>query len=488
MNMIIRICFTGLLFFFSGKVFCQPAVGNWEGALQVNGTELPVIFHISKDNADKYSATFDSPKQQAYNIPCSDAIVKEDSVILLMKNINAKYAGKLNEAKTQLTGNFYQGAAILPLTLEKTENTATVNQPNRPQTPKPPFPYKSEDVVYTNADKSISFGATFTVPLPDPNVDYFRAPIYPVVILISGSGPQDRDETIFDHKPFAVLADYLTRQGIAVLRVDDRGVAKTTGSFSKSTTADFADDVEAGIEYLKTRADVDTTSIGLIGHSEGGLIAPMVASRRKDVHFIVMLAGPALPVLDMMEQQSADVMLSSGINKADIELYRPLYRNVVTAVINAKDSATASKKTIGIFKKWQTGKTAESVKNTTGVTDEKGITAFTNAFIKDLNGPWYPYFLKINPADYLSKISCPLLAINGEKDIQVAAAQNLGAIKSILEKSKHKNFTTMEMPGLNHLFQHCKTCTFEEYGELEESFDTETLKIITGWIKAGRFK
>jgi len=484
----LKILFNLFALSISSATFSQNIVGNWEGSLQIQGNELPIVFHISKDVSGKYSASFDSPKQKTYNNPCSDIIAKDDSVILIMNSIKGQYAGRLNDKNTMLTGTWSQSGYTFPLDMTKTSETVTIKKINRPQTPKPPYPYKSEDVVYTNADKSIKFGATFTVPIPDPNVDYFRAPVYPVVLLISGSGPQDRDETIFEHKPFAVMADHLTREGIAVLRVDDRGVAKTSGNFNKSTTADFANDVEAGISYLKTRADVDTNGIGLIGHSEGGLIAPMVASKRKDVRFIVLLAGPALPILDMMEQQSADVMASVGVAADDVKSYRPLYRNIVTAIIKAKDSASASQNAISVFKKWQIGKSASTIKNTTGVIDEKTMINFTNAFIKDLSGPWFPYFISINPSEYLSKVNCPVLALNGEKDIQVAAKENLAAIENALKKNKNKNFKTIELPGLNHLFQHCTKCTVEEYEELEESFDTETLKIISNWIKTEAVK
>jgi pimeloyl-ACP methyl ester carboxylesterase len=475
-----------------GFLYCTAAVsqniaGNWEGTLQVQGTEIPIIFHITKDNTGKHHATFDSPVQKAYGLPCSDVMIQGDSVILMMQLINGRYAAKLNNDQTQLTGNWQQGDGSLPLQVTRTGNVATTQSLKRPQTPKPPYPYRSEDVEYDNADRSVHFGANFTVPLPDPNVDYFRAPIYPTVILITGSGPQDRDETIFEHKPFAVIADHLTKQGIAVLRVDDRGMGKTTGDFSRSTTADFVNDVEAGIEYLKTRTDVDVDNIGLIGHSEGGVIAHMLASKRKDVRYIVLLAGPGINILDMMEQQSADVMASAGISKTDIDLYRPLYKNMVTAIIHAKDTTQASKKAMAVFKAWQKNVPATTVKNTTGVEGEKGIIDFTNSFINQLNSPWFKYFFKINPEDYLAKTHCPVLALNGEKDIQVAAKQNLAGIKNALEKNKNKNFKTIELAGLNHLFQHCKTCTVEEYGELEESFDTETLGIITDWIKTGRF-
>ena len=482
-----RYIFTFFSLLFSIVVNSQNITGNWEGVLAVQGNELPIVFHITQDESGKYAASFDSPKQKAYNIPCSDAFVFGDSVILIMKSLKGQYAGKLNENKKTLAGTWSQSGYEFPLEMNKTSETVATKKLNRPQTPTPPYPYKSEEVVYSNADKSIKYGATFTVPLLDPNVDYFRAPIYPVVILITGSGPQDRDETIFDHKPFAVIADHLTREGIAVLRVDDRGVGKTTGSFGKATTADFAKDVEAGIEFLKTREDADSNNIGLIGHSEGGISAPMVASRRKDVRFIILLAGPGRPVIDMMEQQNADVMTSQGIGAADIDLYRPLYRDLVATIINAKDSANATQQAISLFKKWQTSNTAATVRNTTGVTSDKSMIAFINVFVNDLTTPWFKYFMKLNPADYLSKITCPVLALNGEKDIQVSAGQNLVAIDLILKKANHTKYMTKQRPGLNHLFQHCKTCTVDEYEQLEESFDTATLKIMADWIKNGRF-
>jgi pimeloyl-ACP methyl ester carboxylesterase len=374
------------------------------------------------------------------------------------------------------------------LILNKTSDIASVKGINRPQTPRPPFPYRSEEVEYDNADRSIHFGGTFTVPLPDPNVNYLRAPVYPTVLLITGSGKQDRDENIFGHKPFAVIADYLTRQGFGVLRVDDRDMGKTTGDFMKSTTADFAKDVEAGLAYLKSRKDVDLGNIGLIGHSEGGMIAPMVASKTKDVKFIVLLAGPGVRIIDLMEQQSVDVATAAGISKKYLEQYRYLYQELVNTVVNEPDSAKAFDKAVLVFNEWQKDKDISLVKTTTGVTDEKTKTKYLKEFIEQLSSPWFNYFIKFDPADYLSKLSCPVLALNGEKDIQVSAKQNLEAIKAALTKSNNKNFKTMEMPGLNHLFQHCKKCSVNEYGELEETFDTETLKIIVDWIKTERFK
>lgn len=480
--------------FFSLVLFClitncqgQSITGNWEGSLNVQGTSIPIIFHIYKDSTANYTATFDSPKQNAFNLACSNVIVVKDSVFLMMQLIKGKYSAKLNGAFDQLTGVWQQGSASLPLDMKRTSDVATEKKVNRPQTPKPPYPYKSEEVTYFNADKSIQFGATFTVPLPEPGVEYFRAPVYPTVILITGSGQQDRDETIFNHKPFAVMADYLTRQGIAVLRVDDRGIGKTSGNFSISTTADFEKDVETGIEYLKTRQDVDTGNIGLIGHSEGGMIAPMVAAERKDVKFIVLLAGPGVKISELMEQQNVDVMAGAGISKKDLDQFRLLYKELLALILKNNDTATAKHLAADAFKKWQEGKSASTVMNTTGVKDEKSMLIYINSLVAEFNKPWFNYFLKFNPADYLSKVNCPVLALNGEKDIQVAVIENLEAIQGVLAKTNNRKYKTKLMPGLNHLFQHCKTCTVNEYAELEETFDMETLKIISDWIKTDRF-
>lgn len=461
----------------------QRITGNWEGNLEVQGKLIPIVFHIVSDSSGKLSATFDSPSQKAFNLACNEVISNADSVVLVMNMIKGRYSGKLSDKNKQLIGNWFQGSSSLPLNMKKTSDVVSIREQKRPQTPKPPFPYKVEEVEYDNADRSIHFGATFTVPLPEPGVNYFKAPAYPTVLLITGSGKQDRDETIMGHKPFAVIADYLTRHGIAVLRVDDRDMGKTSGNFSSSTTADFANDVEAGINYLKTRNDVDAAAIGLMGHSEGGLIAPMVASRRTDIKFIVLLAGPGKKIIDLMEQQSIDVAVAAGASKKEMEQYGLLYHDIVEAVINAPDSLKATENAIAAFKLWQKDRSATVVKNTTGVDNEKSLHSFISIFVKQLRQTWFSYFIKINPAEYLSRVKCPVLALNGQKDIQVASGPNLTAIKNILEKSGNRHFKTMEIAAVNHLFQHCKKCSVDEYSELEETFAPEALDIITGWIR-----
>ncbi len=454
----------------------QTISGDWNGSLAVQGTTLPIVFHI-KDSAGIYSASFDSPKQMAYNLPCSGVMVSGDTVRLLMKNLGARYEGVLEADKKNSKGIFYQGALSLPLELTKTSEVATRHELKRPQTPRPPFPYFSEDVLYTGADTSIQIGGTFTYPQDK----VFKK--YPAVLLITGSGQQDRDESIFEHKPFAVIADYLTRNGFAVLRVDDRGIGKSTGTYRTSTTADFAADVAAGVDYLKTRKDVDLANIGLIGHSEGGIIAPMVASQRKDIRFIVLLAGPGVPVKELMQRQIADVGEAAGVPAQEMEQYKPLYGQLVETFLQEADPALANKKAIDLFDAWQRTTTAAVVEKTTGVKDEKSKIAFINSFAAQLSSPWFNYFMRMEPAQYLKNIHCALLALNGDKDIQVAASPNLEAIRKTMLEQTVKTFKVQSLPGLNHLFQHCNTCSVDEYGELEETFAPEALELITNWIK-----
>ena len=477
-------CLIFAALFLSAFGFGQEITGNWEGNLNVQGSEIPIVFHISKDSSGKLTATFDSPKQKAFNLTCNQVAINGDSVILYMNIIKGKYAATLQAGNKQMNGSWFQGPGSLPLNVTKTSDIVSTRMVKRPQTPKAPYPYLSENVAYNNTNKNIRFGATFTAPIPDPNTQYAKTPVYPTVILITGSGKQDRDETIFDHKPFAVIADYLTRHGIAVLRVDDRDMGSTTGDFNTATTADFAKDVEAGIAYLKTRKEVDTTHMGLIGHSEGGIIAPMLASSRKDIKFIVMLAGPGVKITELMEQQAVDVLAKSDLPSTALDKYRILYRNMVTTILHSKDNTIAMKESAKVFTAWQKGLDSTMLLNITGVSDQKSMNEFIRGFVMQLHSPWFNYFMRINPASYLSKVQCPVLALNGEKDIQVAATPNLAAIKNALKNNSSKKVVIREMKDLNHLFQHCKTCSVPEYDELEESFSPEVLEIIANWINS----
>ena len=341
------------------------------------------------------------------------------------------------------------------------------------QTPQPPFSYQSEDVEYDNREKSIHYGATLTYPN--------NAGPFPAAILITGSGLQDRDETLGAHKPFAVIADYLTKNGIAVLRVDDRGMGKTTGETKNATSADFAKDVESAFVYIKTRKEINVRKIGLIGHSEGGIIGPMVASRNKDIAFVVLLAGPGIPIADLMTEQSEAIFRTAGISEEALKSYLTLYKNLITIIPRAPSEEEARKSATETFLVWQKATSKDIVTATTGAADSASSTTFVQRFVDQCYSPWFRFFLQYNPKPSLQKLTCPVLALNGEKDVQVVAKSNLAGIEASLKKNKKNKI--QELPGLNHLFQNCKTCSPSEYFSLEETFSPKALEVIGGWLK-----
>jgi pimeloyl-ACP methyl ester carboxylesterase len=365
------------------------------------------------------------------------------------------------------------------LTITKTSDTATVKQQLRPQTPKPPFPYQTRDVEYWNADKSIQYGATLTYPITDPGSPGKKS--FPAVILITGSGQQDRDETLFGHKPFAVIADNLTRKGFLVLRVDDRGMGKTTGDFNKATSLDFAKDVEAGLDFLEAQPEVNKENIGLLGHSEGGMIAPIVADERKEVKFIVLLAGPGIPTIDLMQQQAEAVSVAEGRTPAEAKASASLVRIVWEEVNKNQDTATTFKNIRTRVDAWaktlDTATLAKIRSRNTASIDEQ-IRQAMNA----MGSVWFRYFIAFDPRPYLQTLHCKVLALNGSKDVQVIASSNLAGIRASLQKSHSPGYDVIELPGLNHLFQTCIKCSPSEYGDLEETFSPTALEIMDDWL------
>ena len=452
----------------------QDFTGSWQGLIPVGGNNLRLIFNISKTAAE-VSTTMDSPDQNAYGIKCNKTIITGDSLVIGIEMIKGGFKGKKETANT-ITGILSQVQANMQVTLNRLEKTTLPENPaakTKPQTPVGPFKYISEEVSYTNQVQNVTLGATLTKPSGEG--------VFPVVLLITGSGAQDRDESIGMHKPFWVIADYLTNHGIAVLRVDDRSVGKSTGDFRNATSADFATDVMAGIDYLKTRKDIDPTKIGLLGHSEGGLIAPYVAARRKDVAFIVMLAGPAVGGKQTMFYQAVDKALAS-INEHDREAYKQLYNTMLTIAIDTtvqKDIPAFVRKSYADWKKDLPDSTIHSLVQGT---DDQVIQSLTAGFT-DFKRPWWKFFLTYDLTKDLNQLKIPVLALNGAKDEQVDPQSNLALLKKIGAKNKNANITVQEIPDVNHLFQHCKMCgSVKEYLELSETFDTQTLAIIEAWI------
>ena len=439
--------------------------GIWEGKLKVPGIELRIVFKISKNPDGTLTATLDSPDQGATDIPVEEDIFKDNTLRLEVKSAGGVFEGKVSEDFLVIEGEWKQSGQTLPLTLKRVDKAVEIL---RPQVPKKPYPYIEEELVYENKEAGITLAGTLTLP---PG----KGPS-PVVLLISGSGPQDRNETIYNHRPFLVLADYLTRQGIAVLRVDDRGVGKSTGDFSQATSEDFASDVLAGIEYLKTRKEINPEQIGLIGHSEGGIIAPMVAVKSPDVAFIVLMAGTGLTGEEILYLQGALISRAMGVSEEDIIKNRQFNEKIFSLIKEEKDEKTIEEKLRQMFMAdW--AELNEEEKSRIGDPE-----VFLKAQLQSLLSPWLKFFLTYDPKPTLSKVKCPVLAINGEKDLQVPPKENLNAIEEALVAGGNKNFIVKELPGLNHLFQTAQTGLPAEYVKIEETISPEALKIIGDWI------
>lgn len=441
--------------------------GAWQGNLKAGSQDVRIVFHLKGEENGRLSGTMDSPDQGSTGIPCDSIYRRGDSLFVSIMQGRAHYEGRIS-GDTLLKGTWVQGIRI-PLEMRRTEKPA---QLSRPQTPHAPFPYYSEDLSFYNADKSIRFGATLTAAAS-------RKPA-PAVLLISGSGPQDRNEDLFGHQPFAVIADYLSRKGYTVLRVDDRGVGQTTGDRSKATTFDFAKDATAALDYLKTRKEVNKSRVGLLGHSEGGMIAPMIATQRKDVAFVILMAAPGIPILQLMEDQNAAMMRTGGVNDEFINKYRTLYSPLVQTILRAPDTTRAMSESVKLIHDWRAAN--PDVANLVGITDYETEQEHARAFIQSLQEPWFRTFFTIDPQKYLEQLSCKVLALNGEKDAQVTSAENLAGIRKSLAKSKATTKDVVELLGLNHLFQTCTKCNVMEYKQLEETISPIALKTIGDWM------
>lgn len=443
----------------------QSIEGTWLGTLKFSGTELRVVFKILQSPEGKLTATLDSPDQGAKDIPVEEVVFQNGHLHLDAKSINGVFEGDIKEDNSTIEGQWNQGGVTIPLALKRTEKVPEVS---RPQEPKPPYPYDEKEVVYENKKAGVKLAGTLTLPRTDGP--------FPAVLLITGSGPQDRDETVFGHRPFLVLADYLTRRGIAVLRVDDRGIGKSTGIFAKVTSEDFAGDALAGVEYLKSLKEINPKQIGLLGHSEGGIIAPMVATKTPDVSFIVMMAGTGLTGEQILYLQSALIQKASGTSDEAIARDRKLREQMFAVVKEEQDSAAIDKK-LRIVLTDALAKMSEKEKQEMGYSPE-----MVDMSIKQLLSPWLRFFLTYDPKPTLRKVKCPVLAINGEKDLQVPPRENLRAIEEALKAGGNKDYTVKELPGLNHLFQTSATGSPTEYSKIEETISPTALTIIGDWI------
>jgi pimeloyl-ACP methyl ester carboxylesterase len=448
----------------SFTVTAQDITGKWNGALKIQGTQLRLAFNVTKSN-DGYSATMDSPDQRVADIPVTNTTFENSKIKFEIANAGIVYIGELID--NEIVGTFKQSGQEFPLNLSK--KVIEKEAPKRPQTPLKPYPYHSEEVTFQNTKANISLSGTLTLPTKEGN--------FPVVILITGSGPQTRDEEIFGHKAFLVLSDYLTKNGIAVLRYDDRGIGQSTGDFKSATSADFATDVESAIAYLKTRNEINKKKIGLIGHSEGGLIAPIVAAKSKDVAFIALLAGTGIQGDQILLLQQKLIAKASGASDEEVQKTEAENTKAYEIIKQATSIEQLKIDLTNYYK--QAFKEKPNADKPDGMSDDE----FINLLVEVYATPWMQYLMKYNPAPTLEKVKCPVLAINGAKDLQVPPKENLEGIKKAVTKGGNKKVTTIELPNLNHLFQECTTGSPDEYGTIEQTFSPTALTVVLNWIK-----
>ncbi len=444
-----------------------PLAGNWLGKLKVGAVTLRLAVAITAKPDGSYTGTLNSLDQDAVAHAVDEVTLKGKAVHIAFKKFLLIIDGTLNDAGNEITAKFKQGPAQLPIVFKKTDHAPEARK--RPQEPHPPFPYKAEEVTYENKAAHAKFTGTLTIPRG-------TGP-FPVALLITGSGQQDRDEAIMGHRPFAVLADYLTRRGIAVLRVDDRGMGGSTGDVKSATSEDFAGDVLAGVEYLKTRSDIDRHKIGLIGHSEGGEIAPMVANRSHDVAFIVLLAGPALPGDEIILLQMEFLLKEGGASENLIAQTKTLQKKLYSVVKSEHDPAAIKQKVKAAWAEYTAAlKPAERAASGAG-------EASAEESAKLISLPWFRFFLTYDPRPALTRVKCPVLALIGEKDMQVPPKQNIPELEKALRAGGNPDFSVRELPKLNHLFQTCKTGSVSEYATIEETMSPAALETVAQWVE-----
>ena len=462
--------FLFLLMLANFTTFAQQApqperlIGDWNGALNVGGAQLPLVFHISAAPDGTLTATMDSPNQGAKGIPVQAVKLTQDSLYIDLPAVGGAYAGKVTGPET-IDGQWQQGGQAFPMQLKK----GAVEPPKRPQEPQKPYPYQETEVTIDNKAAGITLAGTLTVPQG-------KGP-HPGVILFTGSGPQDRDETVLGHKPFLVLADYLTRQGFAVLRLDDRGVGQSGGNFATATTADFTSDAEAAYTYLKNFSGVNRKKIGLIGHSEGALVAANIAAKHPEVAFVVLMAGNAVPGTELLVAQNEAILAAAGVPEEQLQKYLNLRKAQFKVAATEPEVYKAADRIRQLEQEAKKNLTEQEQK-------QLGLTPQSEqAVVAQLSSPWMRYYLAYDPAPTIQQLKMPVLVLNGTKDLQVPYQQNLPATEKALQAGGNKKYTIKELPGLNHLFQTAQTGTVAEYGQLEETMAPDVLQTIADWAK-----
>ena len=412
---------------------------------------MEMAFNI-KAAENGYSATLDVPAQGAYDVPVDKTVFQDNHLQMTLSAMGASYSGTLKGEAIE--GEFTQHGMAFPLNLAKGEKEA---KKARPQDPQPPFNYRAEEVTFTNKKEGNTLAGTLTIPEGDGP--------FPALVLVSGSGQQNRDEELMNHRPFWVIADYLSRRGVAVLRYDDRGMGGSTGEVLNATSMDFSYDAEAAFNFLLNRKEINASQVGILGHSEGGIINFMVAERRPEVAFLVSLAGPAVNGIEVLKEQQAAILRAQGMTEEMVQFSGNANAQMFDIIEASNDRVEADTLLRQLLKGW-------------GYNEE-----LTEQTVGQMASPWMYYFLKYDPTDAIVKTNCPALLLNGSKDLQVLASQNLPAYEKIIAEHGKTNLTLREMPDLNHLFQHSETGSPTEYVEIEETISPEVLEAIVEFVK-----
>ncbi len=448
-------------------------VGTWSGSLEQNGTPLMrLVLDVVQVACGQIAATMDSPDQGARGMPVTSLAVRGDSLFFGMTYLNGAYVGRLRGTE-RVEGTWTQNGVAMTLHLERFEGT--LPERRRPQEPEKPYPYDAEEVTYVNVVDGVTLAGTLTTPPGDGP--------FPAVLLLTGSGAQDRDESLAGHRPFLVLADHLTRAGIAVLRVDDRGVGGSTGSTLGSTLEDSAEDALASLAFLKSHAKIDARHLGLVGHSEGGWVAPIVATRSNDVAFLVLLAGPAVSGEALLLAQSVQLNLAAGSSRAFAERAARVAQRLYDILRREPDDSKAGAALV------ESARAArdELLAASTSSTDTLLTNQWADSFGQQtgvLTTAWFRHLLNFDPRATLERVRVPVLALYGALDLQVPASQSQPELERALAAARNPDVTIHVLDNLNHLFQTARTGRMEEYGTIEETFAPTALSIVSEWIVA----
>lgn len=447
----------------SAAVALAPPDGVWEGRLQ---GAVRMRIHLVTENGQR-AAQLDSPDQGATGLALEIRHLSDDSLSVWLPAANGGWSGRISADASTLSGVWSQGVASIPLTL-----TRLTDEPDdrKPQEPRPPFPYTVTDVSFENIAAGIVLAGTLTSPK-----DTSKSP---AVVLVSGSGPQDRDSQIAGHRPFKLIADRLTRAGIAVLRYDDRGIGKSTGRFGDASTTDFGTDAAAAVAYLRTRPDIDGKRIAVIGHSEGGLVAPWVAARDPDLAAIVSLAGPTVRGDVLLAAQSRALMRAASRDSAGQERTLAFNREVWRYALEDTPADTAAARVTRATRAFVMALPASDLAQ---IGDPQ---AFIQTTAMQVTNPWFRSFVRFDPGPDLAKVNVPMLAYFGERDLQVPPDANVPALQERFTGPRAKRLTVRRWPGLNHLFQRATIGLPGEYGLLEETLSPEMLDALTAWLQA----